>query len=236
MKPILGVLGGMGPQASVRFYDLLVKISEEKYNARKNADYPHVLLSNLPVPDLISDTKNEIKTVRMVHDEAVRLQNAGANFLVTNCNTMHLYQEQITMGLDIPFISIIDCAINRVKQKNNIVGLLGAKTTLTSGLYTKPLEKNGIEVLLPEESQYDKIVEIIQAVISGKIDSYHMLLLDTLIDGLKKRGASAVILGCTELPLAMHPKHIFKNVEIIDTSYLLAEEACARIYFYENFL
>lgn len=231
MKKTLGVLGGMGPQASARFYDLLIKLSEDLHGAKKNKDYPHILLSNLPVPDLINNRASEDETVKMVHDEAMRLRRAGADMLVMSCNTMHLFEAKISRkNTAKPFYSMIDAVIERViKNKHKTVGLLGTRTTLTSGLYSDALREKGVNVLLPDVKEYKEIVKMINSVIAGKITINEKNKLKSFVNNFKKQGATAVILGCTELPLIAE-QSVYKDIEIIDSLKILAEKATYEIY------
>lgn len=230
MKKILGVLGGMGPQASIRFYDLLIKASMEFHKAKKNSDYPHILLSNLPVPDLIRSKRAQKKTIDMAKKEVHLLEKAGAELLVMSCNTMHLYLPNIHSGDSSHFLSIVDAVLKRVqKRKHRIVGLLGTKTTLHSKMYTGPLESNGIEVLLPNKKDESLIVRIIYAVIAGTFSAKDKESLNKVIEKFQQKGATAVILGCTELPLVLLDQKV-PGVEIIDSLKILAEEAMDQVY------
>jgi len=114
MKNILGVLGGMGPQATVRFYDLAIEKSRAM-GACKNCDFPHMVISNAPVPDFISGRKDEEVAVGMIEQEIVRLENAGADFLVITCNTMHLHMERFRAKGSVPILSMIDAVVDKIK-------------------------------------------------------------------------------------------------------------------------
>jgi len=91
MTKLIGILGGMGPQASAALYDRINQLSAKRSSPARNADFPHMLISNLPVPDLISDKDAENKTVSMAAAEAERLDKAGVTNLFMPCNTMHLF-------------------------------------------------------------------------------------------------------------------------------------------------
>lgn len=224
---ILGVLGGMGPQASIRFYDLLIKISIEKYGVEKNADFPHVLIDNIPVPDLVMSKDNEEKTVEIVENEARRLAKAGASVLVLACNTMHLYKDRIAQAGGIPFLSMVDSVVEKVtNDRIQKIGLLGTITTMRSGLYTDPLQKANIEVILPSEEDQNRTGALIHAVIAGNINTKEQDALSNIMEQLSRNGAEAIILGCTELPLLIQ-KTI--AMPIYDSLKILADCACKEI-------
>lgn len=101
MKTI-GVIGGMGPQASIRFYDLLIRISREEHGVIDNSQYPHILLSNLPIPETFESDEHMQDAVRMMSSEAKAIVDAGADFLVIACNTMHLHLEECRQAANKP--------------------------------------------------------------------------------------------------------------------------------------
>ena len=222
-----GILGGMGPQASIRFYQTLIDISQSSFQAKKNHEYPHLLLSNLPVPDLIQDSKHQHITVDMMHQEAKRLEAAGADFLVLACNTMHLFVDE--SQFNIPFLSMIDIVVQQArKEGRKKVGLLASKTTTQCGLYQEPLRRAGIDCLTLTESQQEQLSNIILNYIANQHSSEDRELLNTFIDQLKSQGAEAIILGCTELPLMIldeqSPLPLYRSLD------LLAYKTCEIAY------
>ena len=214
----LGVVGGMGPQATIQFYQQVIDCSQSLVGAEKNDDYPHLLVSNLPVPDLIADQESEKRTVQMVKDEMVRLEQAGADLLVLPCNTMHLYQEFFMEDVHVPFLSMIDVVVDSVvADQISSVGILGSKTTMQSGLYQHPLEQQGVDVALPSESDQELVIECILHIIAGKANTKDHHRLQAVMNTLKNDGAEAIILGCTELPLLITEASIplYKSLHIL---------------------
>ena len=201
MKNILGVLGGMGPQATVRFYDLAIEKSRAM-GACKNCDFPHMVISNAPVPDFISGRKDEEVAVGMIEQEIVRLENAGADFLVITCNTMHLHMERFRAKGSVPILSMIDAVVDKIKaDQKKCVGVLGSPTTMNSKLYSGPLSMAGLKVLVPSQPDQDILEMIIRQVIAGKnLPEFHESIFEIAFD-LVDKGADAIVLGCTELPL-----------------------------------
>lgn len=226
----LGILGGMGPHAGLRFCEILLQLSIERYHAQRNADFPHFLLSNLPVPDLISSREDEELTVAMVEAEAKRLEVAGADLIVLACNTMHLFESRFRQATDARFISLIDAVMRNVQRDGRkMVGLLGSMTTMQSDLYSAPLHRAGIELVLPSLTEQQELNRCIQAIIAHRSSDRDRGLLHYLIESLHKKGAEAVILGCTELPQIFMPSSV--HVPVYDSLRILAEAACAEMYF-----
>jgi aspartate racemase len=221
----LGILGGMGPQASLRFCEHLLRISREKYGAAANADYPHFLLSNLPVPDLIADRRDEERTVSMVEHEIGRLESAGAEVLVLPCNTMHLFADRFRKRATVPFLSMIDAVCGRVDGDGvRKIALVGSASTMRSGLYRDPLARLGIQVLLPPAALHIRIVSCITHVIAGNLLREDIAFFERLVARFRDEGAEGVILGCTELPLIAERATF--DLSVYDSLSLLAEQAC----------
>ncbi|MAE68638.1 MAG: amino acid racemase [Candidatus Peribacteraceae bacterium] len=224
MKTI-GVLGGMGPHASIDFYRLLI----EKSGGQTNEGFPHILLSNLPVPDFIEDRSREEEAVQMVEEEAKRLEKAGADFLVITCNTMHVHLDRFRQAVSIPFISMIGAVVDRVQEDGiECVGLLGSPTTIASDLYQEPLKHFGIKVLIPDEEDQSFITHTIFRIIAGKADEHDRSKVCTIIDRLGEHGAQGVILGCTELPMCF--RGIEASLPIFRSTEILAKEAIQSVY------
>ncbi len=232
MKPVLGVLGGMGPQASARFYELLIQKSIEIFHVEMNEDFPHVLLDNIPVPDLVLSDQDRERAVVLVEQEISRLVSAGALVLAMPCNTMHLFLPRFRLGCDVLFLSMVEAVVEKVVQSSQKhVALLGSLTTMRSDLYIHPLQANGVEVLLPHHDEQMFIGALIHKVIAGQIQPHDVEQLDSIITSLQNRGAESVLLGCTELPLLA--KNLDISVPVYDSLDILVSSCCAYIYSYK---
>jgi aspartate racemase len=225
----LGILGGMGPHAGLRFCEMLLQDSIDRFGAVRNEDYPHFLLSNIPVPDLISSRDDEEKTVSMVEEEAKRLEKAGAQIIVLACNTMHLFQDRFRKATKAQFVSLVDAVVqNVVRDGRKKVGLLGSMTTMKSGLYSEPLGRSGIEVLLPSPADQQEISRVVETIVAHRAVNSEKIFLQKTIESLRAQGADSVILGCTELP------QIFTTgsaiLPVYDSLRILAETACEEMY------
>jgi len=174
----LGVIGGMGPQASIRFMELVIDSCVNDFGVKENDEFPRIILSSLPAPDLISNRAMETKAGDMLEQEATTLEKAGADFLVMTCNTMHILSPRIIESVSVPFISMISTVIDKVESDGiKKVGLLGSLTTMTSDLYLCPLESLGAEVIVPNSEARNKVVDCIKNVISGQDCEWDKLIL-----------------------------------------------------------
>lgn len=201
----IGIIGGVGPQSTDFIYEKIIEYSQKKYNAVNNADYPRLSIESVPVPDFISNKENIEKAKAMLIDAAKSLSNSGATRLCIGSNTVHILLDELEQQTDVPFISMIDlvakkCSTLAFKK----VGILGTPVLIESGIYAKALEKEGIEAILPSSDQLATVEHIIRHVIAGSRDEEKKSAYIETLNSLYSKGADAVILGCTELPLAMN--------------------------------
>lgn len=219
-KQIIGILGGMGPQASAHLVDLLIDQSI-KDGVKNDSDFPEIILDSVPVPNFISDTKNLNQVLGILKRRVKLLNGMNVSKLAIACNTAHIILPDLQAVSQVPFVSIIDEVANKVMEKRiNKVGLLATPSTIRFGLFGKALEKSNIEVILPTEKDQIILERIIRNIISGKKLQSDALRLRIITNSLKNRGAQGIILGCTELPL-IFPKKF--SVPIFDCLEILAK-------------
>lgn len=204
MYKIIGIIGGMGPAATA---DLLKKITDMT-DAASDQEHIQILIdSNTNIPD---------RTEAILHGgkdpapeliaSAKRLEAAGADFLIMSCNTAHYFIDRIEEQVRIPFINMpVETA--RLLRKRGIkkAAVLATDGTIQSGLYGKVLHDEGIEAIYPDEEQQKLIMSVIYGHIKkGILDKEKLPCreMEAICDDLRKRGAGALLLACTELPVA----------------------------------
>ena len=213
MKSI-GILGGMGPEATAELYLRLIQ-SFQARGAVYDEDFPSIYIYNLPAPD-VAEKENDI--LGLLIDGMEKLRKMGSEILAVPCNTATCI---IDKNENIPgFISIVKETFRKVKEyRYKKVGLLCTKLTLKTEAYQSLLKDEGIEFILPTEKEREEITRIILNILSGKKLPADKLILERIADRMIEECAEAIILGCTELPL------IFKNstIRTIDTLQILVE-------------
>lgn len=166
----IGVIGGMGPLATADLYRKMI----EGTIAAKDQEHIHVIIDSNPlIPDRTeyilhngpSPLPEIIKTIR-------RLEAAGCNFLIMPCNTAHSIIEEIKATTIIPFIDMMEETAKYFARKHptELVGLLATDGTVESRAYHKYMEKEGIELLVPQENQKKVMDFIYKGVKSGKLN------------------------------------------------------------------
>lgn len=193
------IIGGLGPQASVGLHQKILDKSL-RFHSGLSHEFPNIVHLSLPIPEFVSNQENNSKAIQHINRALaeLRLEN---NLVCIACNTAHLLVPELKMKNG-RLISMIDVVTQQLVENNfTKVGLLASPQTIKSGLYSTPLRKLGIDVLLPDSKQKHELEKIILAVIGGEINDGLKHRLNKLASSLVKRGAQAIILGCTELPL-----------------------------------
>lgn len=200
-EKIIGIIGGMGPEATV---DLFQKILD-KTAAAEDQDHHRVLIYNNPkIPDrtaaILGDAESPLAELVKT---AKTLEKAGASFLVIPCNTAHYFAAEIQKAVNIDIINMIAETAKQIAQTGAIkkVGIMGTKAVIDTGIYDQKLADLGIEVVKPFSEQKAKLMEIIYAIKSSSATEKMEQQLTQIALSLLDRGADAVVLGCTELPL-----------------------------------
>lgn len=217
----------MGPESTAIFYQEIIKECQSQCGAQLDQDYPEIFIYNLPIPDIVNGLKEPEKVLPMLVEGAKKLEIIGVDFIVMPCNTATYFINEIRKELKIPFLSIVEETAKKINKDKIIkVGLLATKTTIEYKIYDKVLEKYKIEIIKPVEQK--KVTEIIMNILSGKkLENDKQTLLKIVYD-MKKLGAEAIVLGCTDLPV------LFKKEETIlkafDTVEILAESTVREAY------
>lgn len=204
--PVLGVLGGMGPLAGATFAARLVQLTPV------TADQAHipVLLRNDPrIPDRsAAQLAGGPSPLPAMREGMQDLQRWGAQCIAIPCNTAHLWFEQLRDSVQVPVLHIVESVIQDLRR-NGIyegpVGIMGTPATMQLGLYQDALRAAGYEPFTGEDNSIrDWSVQAIAAVKSNQ-NEQAFAPAAAAVNRLVQMGALAVILGCTELPLAIPP-------------------------------
>ncbi len=218
---IVGIIGGLGPGTTARFYE---SINQGCWQLNK-VQRPAMLIWNVPLPyhlerDLLDKNNGQERYLPFLIEAARRLEAAEADFLVMPCNSLHIFIEEIRSSVKIPLLSIVDETVKFLaNQKLDRVGLIATRTTLSRNLYAQALNQQGITGLAPTDSQQQRIDSIIQRlVISEPADKDRESLLQ-IIHQLNHRGAHHIVLACTDLQLLLPSS---SRQEIHDSMAILA--------------
>jgi len=200
MKRVAGVLGGMGPDATVDFMAKVIALTP----AGRDQDHVRMLVDHNPgIPNrqaaLLHRGEDPGPVLAAM---AAGLEAAGADFLVIPCNTAHAFSDAITAAVGIPLVSIIDLTVDACAG-NDAVGLLATDGCIASRVYQDALAARGIRVVLPETTEMQEIMRLVTAIKAGDRSEAVAAAMQAVAAALIARGAGAVIAGCTEIPLVL---------------------------------
>ena len=222
MKTI-GIIGGMGPLATVHLFERIVL----KTKAEKDQDHIRVLIdSNTNIQDRTKAILGLGESpVKELVNSAKILENSGADFLIMPCNTAHYYIDEIKKNISIPFINMPEESVKYTYDKygqDAVVGIMATDGTIKTKIYENYYAGLGIKTLVPIKTQ-GKIMEFIYDVIKKGNYAAGTDLFFECLDELKELGATAFLLGCTELSSA---QYLYKfEGSFINPMELLAEKA-----------
>ena len=217
-----GVLGGMGPEATVDFMAKVLTLTP----ARVDQDHVPMLVDNNPqVPDRQAAINADDRAVRgALAAMAARLEAAGADFLVMPCNTAHAFVEDAIATSGIPFVSIIETTIDEIVQRRpeaRTVGLLATDACLASQVYQRSMDSHQLKGVLPDVDGQHELMRLIFSVKAGDSGPAVRDGMAALAQSLEARGAEAVIAGCTEIPLVLREESL--DVPLFSSTDVLAQ-------------
>jgi len=232
-EKVIGILGGMGPEATVDCFDKIIKNTP----AAKDQDHLRVLIdSNPKVPDRTAAIIGGGKSPVPVMVSGCRaLQRAGADFIIIPCVSAHVFLSETQQQIELPILSIFDAvaeAIDRNHPQIKTVGLLATTGTVSGGLFQKRLLQDDIRTLVPEDGMQSKIMSAIYDIKNAQAARKRSEITADLtaaaasLISRSPEGARGIIAGCTEIPLALRQEHL--AIPYFDAVTILARAAIRR--------
>lgn len=229
MSKTVGILGGMGPLATV---DLFAKIVENT-PAVLDQDHLRIIIDNNPqipprVEAIMQDGESPLPAMAA---SAKLLAAAGADFIVMPCNTAHYWLAELQAAVDIPFYGMIDNAAAYIAANHRALSgrvlLLATAATVRLGLYQQAFAREGLELRLPDQDEQIMLDKAVRRVKAGELAANPYLNeINAMLARHAAAGATAVLAGCTEVPLLF--PYFTVPLEKFDATLLLARMAVAR--------
>ncbi len=199
-RTLLGILGGLGPMATVYFYEMLTSHTK----AERDQDHMDIIISSrATTPDRTAFIvgESEISPIGVMIEEGKRLRDFGAELISMPCNTAHYFYDELTSALDIPVVNILYETAAHIKRTGaRTAGILATEGTARSGAYAHMCERVGLNCILPDSEHQALLTEIIYGEIKqGK--PADMEKFRRVSRHMTDRGADRLVLGCTELSL-----------------------------------
>lgn len=223
MKTI-GIIGGMGPLATVDLFEKIVRSTE----AERDQDHIHVLIdSNTAIPDrtaaILGDGEDPVPQLTST---ARNLERAGADVLLMPCNTAHYFYDRVAASVGVPVLHMIrETAVAAKTLGYSKCALLATDGTCRTGIYDAAFAGQGVALIKPDQDGQAAIMSLIYDGVKAGRQTFATDAVIAAIGRLEAAGAQALILGCTELPIAFPLYHLPGNT--IDPTQVLAERAIA---------
>jgi aspartate racemase len=221
---LIGILGGMGPEATLDLYRHILNLTP----AAKDQDHIRVLIySNPKIPDRTKAIAGAGESPLPCLIESARLlQKAGAGIIAMPCNAAHHYLPEMQQRVRVPILDMIEETYRRFCERlpgARAVGLIASMGAVRSGVYQRAFARDGIQVLMPGSEDQIEVENGIAGVKAGIHDQSVRVAFQSVGTRLFRAGAEAVILGCTEVPLAFDSDRV--DYPIFNSTQILAEAA-----------
>ncbi|MBY8058896.1 aspartate/glutamate racemase family protein [Vibrio fluvialis] len=224
MKTI-GMIGGMSWESTLSYYKAINEGVKAELGGLNSAQICLYSVNFEPIEKLQHEGKWD-ETAQMLAQAAKSVEAGGADFLLICTNTMHKVAPEIEAQISIPILHIADATAKQLQQDGiERVGLLGTRFTMEQEFYKGRLQQQfGIDVLIPDAEQRQQVHRVIyEELCLGTIRPESRAQYVEIVEDLHRRGAQAVILGCTEIALLIQQHDT--DVPLYDTTKIHAEQA-----------
>ena len=228
---MIGILGGMGTQAGLDFCSKLAKLNKGKTDQQ----YPlFVLYNKSNIPGRPENLHKYNKVLKSLLAGCKFLEKSKCKFIVIPCNTAHYWFDDLQKKTKVPIISMpkeVYAHSIKICKKNSTIGLLATEGTLKTGVYNKFFDKN-FKLISPSKSvQKNNVNKAIKLVKMGRIKDAEKAIRPA-VNSLIKMKCSKIILGCTELPIAIFAFKSFQKIKksktFLDPNLILAHSSMER--------
>ena len=229
---MIGILGGMGTQAGLDFCNKLAKLNRGKLDQK----YPMFLLYNKSnIPERPKNLRKYYNVLNSLVDGCKMLQKNKCRFIVMPCNTAHFWYDDVQKKINVPLLSIPKEVYKYTKKntsRSSKIGLLATEATLNNNIYHKFFFKD-YDLISPNKNlQKNSVNKAITLVKKGRVKEAEKILRPAVNQLIKKK-CKKIILGCTELPIAIFAYKSFKKAiesKIFIDPNLLVAEVCMKKY------
>ena len=223
---MIGILGGMGTQAGLDFCSKLAKLNRGKADQK----YPlFVLYNKSNIPDRKQNLKKYNKVLKSLIDGCKFLQKSKCKFISIPCNTAHYWYKDLRKKIKIPILNMPEIVYLNAKnnlKRNSKIGLLATEATIKTGVYSHYFNRKFLLISPNTTLQQRSVNKSIKLVKMGKTKEAERAI-KPAVNYLIKKKCKKIILGCTELPIAIFAYKSFKKAKLsktfMDPNLILAE-------------
>ncbi len=200
----LGMIGGMSPESTVLYYQIINREVNRRLGGNNSAN---IVMHSVNFAEIaaLQAQGNWQQAGVLLADSAQKLAQMGAEGLVLATNTMHKVADVIQAAVEIPLLHVVDATAAAIHAQGlDKVGLLGTRFTMSDGFYTQRMRELGIATVLPNEAQQAEIHRVIfEELCCNRFTDTAKRYYQQVVGDLQAQGAQGVILGCTEIGLLL---------------------------------
>lgn len=225
----IGLIGGLGPEATVDYYKALIDSFKQENEGR--LDYPEMVIYSVNMEHFIGLVRKGDYTNATAYlaDKLQALERSGVDFLALTANTPHLFFDELQAAVKLPMISIVEAAARYAVAKGiKRAGLMGTSFTMSAGFFQEVFARYGVEVVIPSEEDRNYINEKLFSEIELGVfkPATRGGLVDVIARMKAAQGIDGMIMGCTELPLIL-PDSSYHGVHSLNTTQIHVAELVA---------
>jgi len=211
-RPIIGVLGGLGPETTATFYLDIVR-------AATVTERPPLCIWSIPLSlaleaEFIASGQHRAYLLAQLVDGVLRLERSGATRIVIPCNTVHEFHHELSVRTRVPVANLIELVAGEVRRRGwSEVFLLATSRTIATGLYQQALSSSHIAIRTPCAADQQQLDALIMGILGDRMNREHQRFLRRLIE---RAGTPNIILGCTDLQLlSPRAEHIIDSTAVL---------------------
>jgi aspartate racemase len=238
---VVGILGGMGPAAGADFARLFVQACADRMQGQgiavSDQAFPEHWLAQVPVPDRSTALRlpgfGGHQPLEPMLQAMGKLAALGATAVAVACNTAHAWHGELQLRF--PQLEVLhvahEAAHSLADDGVREAGLLATEGTYRAGLYAEAFHKAGLTCHIPLAPERERLMQgIYEGVKKGNLDLAHECFAEVAAALARRHGLSTLVLGCTEIPLALNEVPEFQNLRLLDPAVVLAKALAQRAY------
>ena len=227
----LGIIGGLGPESTVDYYETLIALYRER---QPDGSYPPILINSIDMRRAVQALEaGDLKALAdYLLAELQKLQRAGADFAIVSANTPHIVFDELERQSPLPLISIVTATCEAAKARGlKRVGLFATRFTVQAGFYSDVFSRQGVTIVTPDSAEQEYIHErYMNELVPGIFLPETRAGLLAIVDRLaREEGIEGLILGGTELPLILR-EEAYNGIPFLNTTRIHARAAIDRMF------